>query len=381
MSLVNEKSTAQTKRKPAKNWSVVAVIAILIATLWPLNPIARNGVTWLREGAGLKFENAGVVISSQPLRILEAQADKGLSLELFLQPAYKELKCTILTFYVPFQRRQFLVRQHGESLIVTHDPAFEVDVTKTTTFELGHYFSPGKLVLLTISSGANGTTVYSDGRIVGLFPNFKISRSELEGQIVLGTSAMNFAPWEGQLRGLAIYSKELGAEDALRHYKEWTAPSGTSDLDRALARYTFGQTSGREIENQVAAGPKLEIQATFSVPHKDFLEPVAKEFRPDWKYAINMSINIAGFVPLGLVICAYFSWTKERWQAVLLTTVACGTLSLMIEILQYYIPRRGSGLTDVITNTLGAGLGAVLTQTDSVCHLLQETGLVRRIGE
>jgi VanZ family protein len=73
-------------------------------------------------------------------------------------------------------------------------------------------------------------------------------------------------------------------------------------------------------------------------------------------------MNIAGFVPLGLIVCAYFTWARGRWEAILVTTVACGLLSFVIEVLQYYIPRRSSGTTDIITNTLGAALGAVLTQ-------------------
>lgn len=46
----------------------VAVAAMLLATLWPFNPRPRNAVTWLQEGNGLKFERAGMVISSGPRR-------------------------------------------------------------------------------------------------------------------------------------------------------------------------------------------------------------------------------------------------------------------------------------------------------------------------
>src|SRR5437763_16032694 len=57
----------------------------------------------------------------------------------------------------------------------------------------------------------------------------------------------------------------------------------------------------------------------------------------------DVLLNIAGFVPLGLIACAYFSWTRSRWKAILIAIIACGALSFVIEVLQYYIPPRFSG--------------------------------------
>ena len=88
-------------------------------------------------------------------------------------------------------------------------------------------------------------------------------------------------------------------------------------------------------------------------------------------------MNIAGFVPLGLILCAYLAWTRNRWKAILISTLACGILSFTIELLQYYIPGRFSGMTDIITNTLGAALGAVLVETSVVRHVLKRMNLIR----
>jgi len=56
-------------------------------------------------------------------------------------------------------------------------------------------------------------------------------------------------------------------------------------------------------------------------------------------------------------------------------------LSFVIEVLQYYIPRRGSGMTDIITNTLGAALGAMLLQVGAVRRALEQMKLIRRDRE
>lgn len=89
------------------------------------------------------------------------------------------------------------------------------------------------------------------------------------------------------------------------------------------------------------------------------------------------AVDIAGFVPLGLIACAYFSWTRSCWKAILIATSACGALSFVIEVLQYYIPPRFSGTTDILTNTLGAAVGAALIRSGAVRQALKETKLIR----
>jgi len=259
VSAVNEQSVLR-EWKRTKAFCIAAVVAVLIATLWPFNPFPRNGVAWLQRTGGLKLEGTGLVISSEPLKPAETQATESYSLELMLRPASTQFKSTILAFYTPTRPRQLLVRQYRDSLQVTHDAAIESDSTNTIKFDVDHFFRPRRLVLVTISSGSNRTAVYLDGQLADFFSRYKISRSELSGQIILGTSAVNYAPWEGELRGLAIYSKELTPADALRHYQQWTDGSVPPDLDRVIARYPFAEGSGREVRNQVAAGPSWRYQ-------------------------------------------------------------------------------------------------------------------------
>jgi VanZ family protein len=334
-------------------------------------------VHWLQGVNGLSFEKNGVVVSTGPLKPPETVASESYSLELLLRPASVRSSYTILAFYAPTRPRQLLVRQWKDGLLVTHNAEVDRDKTRTIKFDIDNVFHPGRLVLVTISSGLNGTTVYVDGQPAGSAPRFKISRSELSGEVVLGTSPVTYHPWQGEVRGLAIYAKELAPVEALQHYKEWSNPSGRPDLDGAMARYSFEETSGREVRNEVNSEPALQIPGTFSVPHKGMLQSAAKEFKPDWRYAVDVVMNIAGFIPLGMIVCAYLGWTRGRWQAIFVATLTCGLLSFVIEALQYYIPRRGSGTTDIITNTLGAAVGGVLTYTSVVRRALERVNLIR----
>lgn len=363
------------KRQRAKTLCVVAVVAVLIATLSPFNPRPRNQVTWLQGAHGLKFGKAGLVVSDAPLTPAKNQSPESFTLELLLRPTSTKSVYTIFGVYVPDRPNQLLVRQWKDSLLVTHNSAVDNDRTRTIKFDVDHIFHPGTVVLVAISSGPNGTAVFLDGQLKQSFP-FKISRSELSGQIVLGSSPVIYHPWPGELRGLAIYSNELTPAVAMRHYQAWIDPSQPADLNGALARFTFAEGAGREVHNEVPSGPNLEIPAAFSVPHKDMLRSVAKEFKANTMYAIDILMNIAGFIPLGLIICAYLIWTRSRPAAILLATAACGILSFVIEVLQFYIPSRGSGTTDIITNTLGAALGAALIQSGAVRHILEEMKLI-----
>jgi VanZ family protein len=68
--------------------------------------------------------------------------------------------------------------------------------------------------------------------------------------------------------------------------------------------------------------------------------------------------------------------TRLRSAAVLYATLVGASLSFTVEVLQFYIPRRMSGTTDIITNTLGAFLGAVLVRPELMRKILRTARLL-----
>jgi hypothetical protein len=346
-------------------------VAILFATLWPFNPLPRNRVRWLPGVNGIEFDGVGVVMGKSSAKVEDDEATGSCTLELWLQPATVESIHTIVGFYTPNTPTQLLIRQWTDGLLVSHalvDGRRKIGASK---FDVDHAFHPGKLLFLTIASGASGTTVYLDGREARVFPGFRVSRNDVTGQIVIGTSPTEYEPWSGQIRGLAIYSRELESADVFRHYRDWTDP-GTHppDLEGAVARYVFTEAGGSEIQNEVGSEPDLEIPRYFSVPQKVVLKSPVKEFEANRTYAEDIVMNVVGFVPLGLVVCTYLALTNSRQTSILYATLAGGSLSFVIEMLQAFIPRRNSGITDIITNALGSALGAAIAHSILVRGIL-----------
>lgn len=358
---------------------MAAVLAVLVATLWPFNPFPLNGVSWLNNANGIKFERAGIVVSAEPFKPPQIGDQRSYTLELLLRPASIKFSGTILAFYSSSRpARQFMVIRWSDGLLVTRDPSVERDINGSIKLGVDHVFHASTLVFLVISSGRDGTTVWVNGQRAQTFPNFEIAQSDLTKQMVLGTSPMAYLPWNGEMMGLAIYAKELTDRQALEHYRSWTGANRceTANPEDTMACYRFMEDAGREVHNGVASNPDLSIPARFSVPNKPFLESPIREFRTTRKYAYELATNIAGFVPLGLVVFSYFAWTRTRWNAVVAAIIFCGFLSFAIEVLQYYIPKRGSGMTDIITNTIGASVGVLLMQLTVVRKPLEEIGVI-----
>jgi glycopeptide antibiotics resistance protein len=129
---------------------------------------------------------------------------------------------------------------------------------------------------------------------------------------------------------------------------------------------------GTVVHEQMNSGIDLHIPEHYFVLHAPFLRSPWDEFDPSWSYVKNVLINIGGFVPLGFFFCAYFSSVRHFNRVVLATIVVGALISLTIEVLQSYLPTRDSGMTDIITNTLGTGIGAALCTGKFLVRLRQQ---------
>jgi hypothetical protein len=348
--------------------------AILVAGLWPFHA-PTNQVNWFKNGNGLHFGDYGSIVSTGAFMPRSSGRNASCSIEIWLEPGLTEDSNTFLAFYsagalsVPFSLHQSIsdLKLQRETLDTNHR-------AKTVNFFIDDVFREKKPVLVTITSGEQGTSVYLNGALTKTSPSFGLSDQDLSGRLLVGNSPIANDDWSGRLLGLAIYDRELTTEQVSGHYEHWTKQGqpAAAENENTIALYLFNERRGSVVHNQINPATDLLIPERYFVLRAPFLLPVWDEYYPGWGYWKYVGINIAGFIPLGFVFCAYFSEIKRP----VLTSIILGfTVSLSIEVLQAFLPTRDSGTTDIITNTLGSAIGAWFCSCSAVQFMLTRAGL------
>jgi hypothetical protein len=224
----------------------------------------------------------------------------------------------------------------------------------------------GRKRCLTITSGADGTTVYLDGRPARSFPGFApLARDKgLSLYPVLGTSPTGDQSWEGELFGLAFYDRALSPDEVSLSYRSWLEkgrpafPQGQGPA----CLYLFDEHAGTVVHNRQGPSHQLLIPPVFRPPVKTILVPPWRDFQFNRAYLEDVLVNLAGFVPFGFFVSALLInvGPLTRRKALAATVLAGALLSLSIELAQVYLPTRDSQLSDVIDNTLGTVIGVML---------------------
>jgi hypothetical protein len=350
----------------------VVLAGILTAGLWPFHP-PRNQVSWLSQENGVRFGDHASIVSANPFKAHATQEIDSCSVEVWLKPGRIDSGGMILAFYWPESRVvPFALRQWGTGLALepegTQGPLFPVK----GEIYIGDVFGSLKPVFITITSGEAGTTVYMDGKLVKRVSSFAISTRDLTGQFVVGGAPSYSSNWPGDVKGLAIYDRDLSAAEVSQGFVDWTTGSKPDSARSTglVARYLFDEKRGNVAHNQVDSATNLLIPEHFFVLDQRFLERPWNEFRPGWAYWKDAAVNVVGFIPLGFFFYAYFSQLRGAKHSVAVTIALGFAVSLTIEVLQAFLPTRDSGMTDLITNTFGTWLGVMVFRLKAVSALV-----------
>jgi VanZ family protein len=283
------------------------------------------------------------------------------SIEIWLLPDRIDRGGTILGFYSSENRIvSFSLHQSLDDLLLRRLVVHRQRRVRTK-FYVEHVFRTYDQIFVTITSSSRGTAVYVNGNLERTSLPFGLSSSDLTGRLVVGNNPVVDNGWQGQLKGLAIYNRQLTPAEVMQHYVAWTThPTTEVKIENPAALYLFNEGLGNVVHEQMDSRNDLQLPRRYLVLHQQFLEPPWEEFDPSWGYYKNVLINLGGFVPLGFLFCAYFSSVRRIDRAVLATIALGAVVSFAIEVSQSFLPTRDSGVTDIITNTLGTAVGATL---------------------
>lgn len=346
---------------------LVMAATLLFIALWPFNPFPRNGVRWASDGSGLIFGRHGVIFSPTPLQP-EVNPDAACSLSLRIQPNFRYFhdSAVVLDFYTPENPGRFQLLQWSDELLIRRDYRDSKNRLKTAEAEIEHAFQRDEPVTLAITPGPEGLLAYRNAVRTTASPAIKLTCADLAGQLVVGNSPHTENAWQGKFINLQIFTSALSPEQVMSADELHGAVQ--EPKFRTLARYDFTQNSGRLVPNRAGSAPELVIPEVLRILHKPFLNWPWNEHN-DKIGLRDIAINIFGFVPFGFLCFALFYFQRRSTHAMLWTVLAGFAITLTIEVLQYFVPSRGSDVIDLITNTLGTYLGALLLRWPAM-HLL-----------
>jgi hypothetical protein len=352
---------ARSKTKILGVLCLFILASVLVAGLWPFHS-PTNDVTWLTGANGLRLGHRGTLLTSGTFDPKPSQED--WSLEIWIRPSDIDASSTLIAFYTPGGPQQFSLRQSRADFEMRSEIRSAGHPTKKLRRYVDNVFHDDQTNFITITTGSQGSAVYVDGVLTKTFREALLSNGSLSGNLVLGTSPVKNDSWPGDFRGLAIYPYELGAAQASEHYQAWTRTGrprlDVAETERPMALFLFNEHSGNVIHNLGSSGIDLHVPEKYMILREKFLEPPWDEFSLELAYWKSALINVAGFIPFGFIFYAFLLQVRRIGRPVLVTLILGLSASLTIEILQTFLPTRDSGMTDLITNTMGTGLGIMV---------------------
>lgn len=350
-------------------WVCAALTAgLFLVGWWPFDFYPVNGVSWLPDRAGLQFTPSGIAYDPEPLPSpgkLTA-ASPGYTIELWVKPG----------LVPPTDVFHIVTIDDGKKIsnLILCQWLSDLELrTRTDDGGRGYQEVGGEGMLprqterfITVTSDAAKTIFYTDGIEVAHFSRPMLPADGLGGRLILGDAAEGKHPWAGQLFGLAIFSRALTAAAVAQHHVVWTNHlamqlTNESGLE---ALYLFNEGDGALAADSSPSRHRLFIPAHYEVLHKQVLTPPWEDFQFDRSELKDDLINVFGFVPYGFCIFLFRrmsvkeSPSKSGW----LTVAIGGTVSLMIELIQVWLPNRDSSGTDLFFNILGTFLGVLLAR-------------------
>jgi VanZ family protein len=345
------------------------LIITLFFGLYPKGFYFINNVRWSKDSPGIDFGKFGIA-HTEPF-IEETGSDHALSIDIVIKPSAGDGNgfSHILTLHNGDDEAQLLMGQWRSSIVFMNGNDYE-NREKTKKIRANTADAESDEIFITVASGTGGTSLYFNGQQVkkneGLI--LKVPGGDNKLRLILANSIYGKQPWKGRIRGLAFYRNVLSDQQAALHYSEWMKEGnlGFAEKENPWILYTFDEKSGITAVDHGTGKYNLTMPERMTVFKRVFLEykgfKAYDEKDKLFSFISDLVVNLLGFIPFGFMVSLILFKANGKFPIhYILISVAAGfLLSLMIEILQAWLPSRSSDMNDLILNTSGALLGAVI---------------------
>jgi hypothetical protein len=342
----------------------LALAVILFAVLSPGPPDWFNQLHWRDPGPGVDFSLISQANSDGPIVSSTGQ----LTIEIWLVPGFQRTKGNqeIISFHENKQGRPLLLgRYPGGYLLRGHQDNPRGEPKRDAYIGLKDLglASWKNLRHLAVTVSSEGARLHVNGRPTSLVlpKTIAVESIPFGGNLLLGSSNSGWHSWIGGMLALAIYDRVLEPEELRAHTSDPTRGGDMLLEDSSLlALYRFEEGEGDRTSSSVTRGPDLMFPFRVTRPtlpkYLGWYKYYPGEF--GW-FEKDVTLNILGFIPLGFLL----SW-RRRPRFIWIALLVGFSLSLSVEFAQAFIPGRYSSMSDLMSNTAGALLGALLTRFD-----------------
>jgi hypothetical protein len=323
-----------------------------------------NGVNWITDQPGICFSNYGIAYTKPFIGFSgEGVSDSnGFSVEIALKPSsYREKGSNIiLEIYSGKENNNLFLTQVRQRMYLVSGNDYDLN-SKQKIIRVNLYTPSPKTQFITITTGKRGSAVYLNGQLVRTKKDLTLQiPNGSKARLIIGNSVYGKHSWQGDVYGLALYRNTLTAPDIKLHFTRWLQDQNFSFAKKyePLALYFFDEKEGVRALDHGTKNHHLEIPLRMQIFKKKILSL-------SWsglKFRNDIILNLLGFMPFGFILAATFikfGGTFEK-HYILITVSFCFTVSLIIELVQAWIPSRSSTMLDLILNTLGALIGVII---------------------
>ena len=348
--------------------SLVILLGILFFGLRPKGFHSSNNVNWITDKPGIRFGSYGMAYTDLSNRKIESDLSESgsFSIEIAIKPEpyNQEGFNFILVFHDGRDRNQLLVGQYRSSLIVMNGDDYS-NRRKTKRIAVNQVFQSSKDILLSITTGEEGTNAYIDGLLIKRKRDlkFEIPRVGETSRLILVNSVYGNNFWRGDIFGLGFYGYELTPEQVELHFDKWSKERKFSFAEQGnpFLLYSFDEKNGVRALDHGNGNHHLKIPKRIQILEKRILSSPWIDLKLNKSFIQDFVINLVGFIPLGFILSATFielgGTLKKR--VILITVVLCFTISLIIVVVHGWMPSRSSQILDLMLNTGGSLIGVM----------------------